>query len=339
MLVVEPASEVRVHFIEKFLKGVDFIVFHVFNCWQKNPSKWIPIIIWNYFRFTINLFLSKPNAQRWGLFIKITVISNINHSSTSFLLAQESHQLQFSFPEELQPVLQVFVENFDFLVLVVLDGGRVGLQGLAWLDFKYLVFDFCYFAANHLIFGHKVAVDVFLVEILLCCWIFNEQLLQVLELYLQSVVVVVYYHIVLLSYFSGVSQLLVLVLQTSHLELVLLHDLVQGYFDLIFLELTVRLSLLFLLRSWNTQRLARSFFCSLVQRRELLLLWLIFGYIDFALWYLFNLLPQIQILESQKIPFSCKSIDNLIFFFHLNHWFVFDVHRSGCIIEGTQGFV
>ena len=101
--------------------------------------------------------------------LKISVISNINHSLASFLLAQESHQLQFSFLQELQPVLQVFVENLDFLVLVVLDRGRVGLYGLARFDFKDLILDLCYFAANHFIFSHKVAVDVFLIEILLCC--------------------------------------------------------------------------------------------------------------------------------------------------------------------------
>lgn len=71
---------------------------------------------------------------------------------------------------------------------------------------------------------------------------------------MEGVVVVANDHVVLLGHFSSVSQLLVLVLQSGHLELVLLDYLVQRHFDLS--TVVILFDLCPLLHLGQTQRFA-----------------------------------------------------------------------------------
>ena len=73
-------------------------------------------------------------------------------------------------------------------------------------------------------------------------------MLQILEFYLQCVVVIAHYHIVFLRNFSSVSELLILVLQSSHLKLVLLDYLVERNLDLSIIVACIDFDLLLNLR-------------------------------------------------------------------------------------------
>lgn len=84
----------------------------------------------------------------------------------------------------------------------------------------------------HLVFSNQVTVYILLVQVLFGSRIFYEQVLKILQLYLQSIVVVAYDHVVFLGHFSSVTDLLILLLQAGHLELVLLHYLIERDLDL-----------------------------------------------------------------------------------------------------------
>lgn len=101
------------------------------------------------------------------------------------------------------------------------------------LQLEYLILNTSNLILNHLVLGDKVTVHVLFIDTLLARGgVLDEQLLQVLELNLKSVVVVRDDHVVLLSDLAHTTQLLVFSLQSCELELILLNDLLQRHLDL-----------------------------------------------------------------------------------------------------------
>jgi hypothetical protein len=252
-------------------------------------------------------------------------------NNNSLLLAEQPHEFQLPFFEELEPVFEILVEHFDLLVLVGL-GGTAGGHMLHGLDFEDLVLDVRDFGLDHFILGHQVAVDVLLIDVLLGGRVLYEELLQILQLDLQGVVVIVYDHVVLLGHFPCVAQLLVLVFEPGHLELVLLNYLVQRYLDLCLLDGPHASGLFFLLHLAYTQGLPRGLLGAFVQRRQFLLLGLVFGNRHLALGDLLDLLPQILVFQSQQISLPCEAIDDLVLLLHLHHRLILYVHCSCRIV-------
>ena len=81
----------------------------------------------------------------------------------------------------------------------------VGLVAAIGLHLEDLILDLGDLVPDHFVLGHQVAVYVLLVYVLLGGRVFYEELLKVLQLYLQCVVVVADDHVVLLRDFSCVS--------------------------------------------------------------------------------------------------------------------------------------
>lgn len=52
-----------------------------------------------------------------------------------------------------------------------------------------------------------------------------------------------------------------------------------------------------------------------------------------------DLFGEVLVLESKEITLFDEAVDELVLLVHLDCWFVLDVHGSGCVVEGGEGFI